>query len=251
MTPQIYPVASLNPPGFQQSATMASRSPQSARPSVTPASPAARQPGLGVASLIPSGLAGKSMIKSTTPPTRSIIARGLPRLQHPVSHRRSHLTRPARDTPGHTRSEPPQCDVTPNDAGITPPLVPENLRHHDIPCATATPSANGRSSQTIPPHTLRPGRRSMQPPLQCSSLGTGTLRLCGRLRRPRTAGAGPRHPGQIVRAGLRLSRSCLRGPRAGRYHRPQPRRVPQDGHAAAGTGGRLLPNSPGQYPSCD
>ena len=50
-----------------------------------------------------------------------------PRLQHPVSHRRRHLTRPARDTPGRTRSEPTQCGVTPNDAGLPPPLVPENL----------------------------------------------------------------------------------------------------------------------------
>ena len=74
-----------------------------------------------------------------------------PRLQHPVSHRRRHLTRPARDTPGHTRSEPTQCGVTPNDAGITPPLVPENLHHYDIPCAAATPSANGRPSQVCPP----------------------------------------------------------------------------------------------------
>ena len=160
------------------------------------------------------------MIKSTTSPARSVIERRLPRLRHPVSHRRRHLTRPARNTPGHTRSEPPQCGVTPNDAGITPALVPENLRHHDIPCAAAIPSAKGRSSQTIPPHALRLGLRPMQPPLQRSSLGTGALRLCGRLRRPRTAGAGPRHPGQTVRAGLRLSRSCLRGPRAGRHHRP-------------------------------
>ena len=110
------------------------------------------QPDLhGVASLISSGRAGESMIKSTTPPTRSVIARGLPRLQPPVSHRRRHLMRPARDTPGHTRSEPPQCGVTPNDAAIMPALVPKNLRHHDIPCAAATPSANGRSSQLCPP----------------------------------------------------------------------------------------------------
>ena len=78
------------------------------------------------------------MIKSTTSPTRNVIERRLPRLRHPVSHRRRHLTRPPRDTPGHTRSEPPQCGVTPNDAGITPALVPDNLRHHDIPCTAAT-----------------------------------------------------------------------------------------------------------------
>ena len=30
-----------------------------------------------------------------------------------------------------------------------PALVPENLRHHDIPCAMATPSVNGRSSQVV------------------------------------------------------------------------------------------------------
>ena len=166
------------------------------------------------------------MIKSATPPARSVIERSLPRLRHPVSHRRRHLTRPARDTPGHTRSEPLQCGVTPNDAGLPPPLVPENLRHHNIPCVAATPSANGRSSQTIPPHALQPRRRPMQPPLRRSSLGTATLRLCGRLRRPRTAGAGPRHLRQTVRAGLRLCRSCLRGLRASGHHQPQPRRVP-------------------------
>ena len=30
-----------------------------------------------------------------------------------------------------------------------PALVPENLRHHDILCAMATPSVNGRSSQVV------------------------------------------------------------------------------------------------------
>ena len=191
------------------------------------------------------------MIKSATPPTRSAIERRLPRLRHPVSHRRRYLTRPARNAPGHTRSEPPQWCVTPNDAGITPPLVPENLRPHDIPCVAATPFANGRSSQTIPPHPLRPGRHPMQPPLYRSSLGTTNLRVCRQLRRPRTTGAGPRHLGQTVRAGLRLCRSCLRGLRASGHHRPQPRRVPRDDHSAAGTGGRPFPNSPGPYPSGD
>ena len=60
-------------------------------------------------------------------------------------------------------------------------------------------------------------------------------RLAG--RGSRAFGAQPRHAGQTVPAGYGLSGGHLRGPRAGRHHRPRPGGVPPPDPHAPGTAG--------------
>ena len=54
-------------------------------------------------------------------------------------------------------------------------------------------------------------------------------------RRPRAARPQPRHAGQVVRTGLRLSRRNLQGPRAGRHQRARSGGVPPHDPHAPGT----------------
>ena len=106
------------------------------------------------------------------------------------------------------------------------------------PAGTGTPFAPVPVQPSGRP--LRPGighRPGVEPLLLSQRRRRDRPRRSPRLagRRPRAFGAQPRHAGQTVRTGSGLSGGHLRGPRAGRHHRPRPGGVPPPDPHAPGT----------------